>query len=387
MDTKSEKMREIGLKVVDTKTVKKALLSKEWKVVDTRKPDTFNGWCLEGERLKGHIMGATDYSAQWISFPYMNPWTTKEEYEERFEEALKIREITSDKSIILYDLNKEDAYVVANFLRKKGFQKLYYYNFNEWDGETEWLQNYEMFVPVQWVKKVIDGEEVEFYDGGPYKIFEVSETDEPYPEFFEGHIPGSIHISVNEFQTAPEWCTNSDVQLEKFACNNGITVDTTVIIYALGYTGASHVLAAVLRYMGVKHVHCINGSSYHWQYYGYEMEKGDNPKQGVSSFGARIPGRPKEIVKIKEAKKILQGKESGQLVDMRSWDQYTGQTSGYSYVEKAGRIPGTKWCCRKNWYLNPDETIGNSEEMLSHWKKCGIDLEKRISFFCGAGAW
>ena len=49
-------------------------------VIDTRDPDTFNGWCLGGEKVKGHIAGATDYSAQWIRFPYINPWTTEEEY-------------------------------------------------------------------------------------------------------------------------------------------------------------------------------------------------------------------------------------------------------------------------------------------------------------------
>ena len=384
---KSDEIEKIPLQQVDTELVRYALQDASWMVIDTRNPDTFNGWCLGGEKVKGHIAGATDYSAQWIRFPYINPWTTEEEYRSRFEDALKYRDITPNKKIILYDTNENDAYVVADFLRKKGFQNLYYYNFSEWSEETKWLPDYEMFVPVQWVKDVIDGKKVEFYDGGPYKIFEVSETDEPYPEFFEGHIPGSVHVSVNEFQTAPEWCTNSDEKLEKFACNNGITVDTTVIIYALGYTGASHVLAAVLRYMGVKHVHCINGSSYHWQYHGYEMEKRDNPKQRVESFGTKIPGRPKEIVKIDEVKKMLQGKVPGQLVDMRSWEQYTGQTSGYSHVEKAGRIPGTKWCCRKNWYLNPDETIGNSEEMINHWKECGVDLGERIVFFCGSGAW
>ena len=42
---------------------------------------------------------------------------------------------------------------------------------------------------------------------------------------------------------------------------------------------------------------------------------------------------------------------------------------------------------QENWYLNPDETIGNSEEMINHWKECGVDLGERIVFFCGSGAW
>lgn len=50
---------------------------------------------------------------------------------------MKYRDITPNKKIILYDTNENDAYVVADFLRKKGFQNLYYYNFSEWSEETK----------------------------------------------------------------------------------------------------------------------------------------------------------------------------------------------------------------------------------------------------------
>lgn len=377
----------IELRAVDTEAVCAALKSEEWKVVDTRDSNTFIGWCLGGEKKRGHIPGATDYAAEWICFPYFNPWITKEEQAARFEQKLKDKEITPDKNIILYDINGEDAYIVAAFLRNRGFEKMFYYNFSDWTGETMWAPHFENVVPVQWVKDIIDGKKPEFYDGGPYKIFDVSETDEPYEEFVEAHIPGSVHISVNEFQKSPEWCTVSDEELEVFACNNGITVDTTVILYAIGYTGAIHVLASVLQYMGVKHVHCINGSSYQWLYQGYETEEGNPPKQRVESFGARIPQNPQEIVKIEEARLMTEGKTEDQLIDMRLWEQYIGATSGYPYVEKAGRLKNTIWCSDKDYYLNPDETIGNPEEMLKHWESCGVDLKKRAVFFCGAGAW
>ena len=377
----------ICLNTVNTEIVKEALGKSEWKVIDTRDSNTFIGWRLGGEAKKGHIPGATDYAAEWIRFPYNSPWSTQEERLHNIEEKWKDKKIPIETKIILYDTNGKDANVVADFLDKKGYKHLFYYNFLEWDGETEWPIHYEEMVPVQWVKAVMDGENPEHYNGGPFKIFEVSETDEPCEDFLKGHIPGSVHISVNEFQKEPEWCTVSDNELKKFACNNGITKDTTVILYAMGYTGASHVLATVLRYMGVEHVHCINGSSDHWRYMGYEIERGNNPKQKVNSFGATIPQNPKEIVKIEEAKQIVKGIANTQLVDMRSWDQYTGQTSGYPHVEKAGRIPNTIWCEKEHWYLNPDETMGNPEEILEHFVECGLNLNQRNVFFCGSGAW
>ncbi|MDO4473968.1 MAG: rhodanese-like domain-containing protein [Eubacteriales bacterium] len=377
----------MNIKKIDTNTVHFALKSDDWVVVDTRNSNSFIGWCMESEKKKGHIKGATDFAAEWITFPFISAWSTKEERIRNIENKFKDKKFLPDMKIILYDTNGTDAEVVAQYFFERGLQNLYYYNFNDWDGDTTCVDHYEKMVPVQWVKNVIDGKKTEFYDGGRYKIFEVSETEEPCKEFLEGHIPGSTHIWVNEFQKFPEQCMASDDVLEEFARNNGITVDTTVIIYAMGYTGASHLLALVLEYMGVKNIHCINGSSHQWLQQNYPVETGFAAKQPVESFGAKIPGNKNIVVKIEEAREIMLETHSDQLVDMRSWEEYTGVTSGYDYVERAGRIPNTLWCFKEHWYLNPDETMGNPEEMVDHWKECGIDLNKRNVFFCGAGAW
>ena len=377
----------IELERIDRKGVEQALESASWTVIDTRDSNTFIGWRLNGEKKKGHIPGATDFAAEWIRFPYKSPWEEEGEREHNIEQKLLDKKIPKDSRIILYDTTEKDAPIVAEYLKDRGYKYFYYFNFSEWDGDTVWAEHYEEMVPVQWVKAVMDGKNPEHFHGGRFKIFEVSETDEPCEDFINGHIPGSVHISVNEFQQEPEWCTVSDEKLRQFACDNGITKDTTVILYAMGYTGASHILATVLRYMGVEYVHCINGTSNHWLYMGYEIETGNHPKEPVEDFGAVTPGRKEEIVKIDEVKEFLLEKEEMQLIDMRSWEQYIGATSGYPHVKMAGRIPKTLWCAKEHWYLNPDETMGNPEEMVEHWKSCGVDPGKRMVFFCGSGAW
>ncbi len=377
----------MNLKKIDTKVLEEALKDDEWIVVDARDSSTFMGWRLGGEKKRGHIPGAVDFSADWLRFPCADTVMAKQRREARLEQKIVSKKIDKDKKIILYDTTGEDVPIVAAFFNNRGCEELYYYNFGDWEKDTIWSPHYEYIVPAEWVKAVIDGENPEFYDGGPYKIFDVSETDEPSQEFIDAHIPGAVHISCNEFQKSPEWRTVTDEELEVFARNNGITVDTTVILYGTGYPAASHILATVLQYMGVKHVHCLNGSSVTWQMKGYQTESGYSPKIPVESFGASIPLRGRDIVKLPEAKRITEGKSEDQLVDMRFWRQYIGATSGYPYVEKAGRLPNTIWCCDKYWYMNPDQTVGNSEEIIEHWKSCGIDLEKRIVFFCGAGGW
>lgn len=379
----------IHLNSVTSEEVNLALKSKNWAVVDTRDSNSFLGWCMDGESVRGHITGATDFSAEWIRFPFISAWSNEEERKENIHNKLIERRWNQSTNIILYDTTGQDAPVVAKYLIDNGYENLHYYNFLNWNGSTTYPPNFHLSVPVQWVKNLMDGKDVPFYKGGPYRIFEVSETEEPPEEFLQAHIPGSTHIWVNEFQHFPEQKIASSEVLEAFAKRHGITADTTVITYAMGYTGASFLLAMVLRYMGVKNVVCINGSSHQWLRRGYPTESGYGTTEQSSTFLGDIPGHPELVVDLEQAKEVVRGTSSSntQLVDMRSWEQYSGQTSGYDYVEKAGRIPTALWCERKHWYLNPDETIGNTEEMVQHWKSCGLDLHKRNAFFCGAGAW
>ena len=99
---KSDEIEKIPLQQVDTELVRYALQDASWMVIDTRDPDTFNGWCLGGEKVKGHIAGATDYSAQWIRFPYINPWTTEEEYRSRFGGRFEILRYYSQSRRLYY---------------------------------------------------------------------------------------------------------------------------------------------------------------------------------------------------------------------------------------------------------------------------------------------
>ncbi len=78
------------------------------------------------------------------------------------------------------------------------------------------------------------------------------------------------------------------------------------------------------------------------------------------------------------------------LVDNRTWEEYTGQTSGYSYLDKAGRIDGAVYdyaginnSSSMLYYRNIDNTMRNPDEILAMWKGAGIDTGKHLSFMCG----
>ena len=379
----------VDLKNILTSEVKDKLLDKNWVVLDTRENDEFNGWNIDNLERGGHIKGATDFSAAWLRVDCKNK-------DKRLDTALKDKRISKEKNIILYDDNGKDSKEVANYLHEKGFKNLYTYNLKDWAKDKtlpmEFYKNYQLLVPACWVKDVIDGKKPQNYNGNKFKIFEVSWGDENKSSEYlkKGHIKGATHINTDDIEKGPLWNRISDKELEKFAENNGITKDTTVILYGSDSMGAFRV-ASLLKYMGVNDVRVLNGGTQKWIDAGYKLEKTLTKKTQVSSFGAIIPVNKQYIIDLKEAKEIVKDKNNSKLVDVRSWDEYIGKTSGYDYIKPKGRPQGSAWghsgtnSSNLDDYRNVDNTMRNKDEILNMWKEWGIDKEQKLSFFCGTG--
>lgn len=255
----------------------------------------------------------------------------------------------------------------------------------------ESYSNYQMLVPASWVNDLINNKKPETFKGDKYKVFEVSWGDESKAEDYKkGHIKGAVHINTDEVEKGPVWNRLPDKDLEKFAKNNGITADTTVVLYGADSMPSFRV-AAILKYMGVKDVRVLNGGTTAWTSAGYELDTTSNKKTPVDSFGVKVPLNKGYIVDLPEAKEILKDKEGSKLVDIRSWDEFIGKTSGYDYIKAKGRPTGAVWghAGSDNSHLedfrNVDNTMRNSSEILSMWEKEGIKPDQRLSFYCGTG--
>ncbi|KMT21972.1 rhodanese-like domain-containing protein [Clostridium cylindrosporum] len=368
-----------NMQTITTERLKEVLDDPNWVVVDTRRSEAFSGWKMDGLEIEGHIKGATDFAAHWLTI-------NGEKVQEELLNSMNFKGITEDKNIVLYDGNSKDAKEVAKFLIEKGCENLYYFDLKNWDGEVEAYPHYERVVTVQWVKDVIDGKIPEHFKGGKYKIFEVS-WKEASEKFIKHHIPGSVHIDSDEFECLPAWTHRPDDELKQFAINNGIDVDTTVILYACEPNScADYKLATMLQYMGVNDVRPISGGLDAWIEAGFETESGNPEKQPGISFSGDIPSKPNIIVPIEEAKYILSNSEAGQLIDIRGWKQFIGEDTGYDYCPKAGRIPDSFWVGGIKT-TNVDGTMRNLSEVEKLWKGQDIDKNKRLAFYCGSAAW
>jgi thiosulfate/3-mercaptopyruvate sulfurtransferase len=380
---------ETKIKTISTKDLQEKLGDNEWVVVDTRESDAFNGWKQDEVKRGGHIKGATDFSAAWLKVEDKNK-------SKRIDEALKTKGIAAEKNIVLYDANGKDSGEVADFLSQKGYKNLYTYDVKEWaeDGSLEMVayENYQMLASASWIKDLVENKKPDTYNGKDFKVFEVSWGEEKdSPDYLkEGHIKGAVHMNTDSVEEGPLWNRMSDAKLQKFAEDYGITTDTTVVLYGTD-SMPSFRIASVLKYMGVKDVRVLNGGLAKWTTAGYELEKTSNKKSPVDSFGATIPVNKEYIVDLAQAKEIIADKDGSKLVDIRSWEEHIGETSGYDYIDPKGRPEGSVWGhagvdnSSLNDYRNIDNTMRNQDEIISMWKEYGITPEQKLSFFCGTG--
>ncbi|MEH0022486.1 MAG: rhodanese-like domain-containing protein [Desulfobacter sp.] len=378
---------------IDTGAVAAAMDKPDWVIVDTRLNSAFNGWKLDRVSRGGHIPGAVDFSANWLR-------VDEKGLEKNLEKILAAKGILPEKHVVLYDANGRDARAVAAFLSAKGYSRLYLYDIHAWANtpgrSLVQYPNYHRVVPAAVVKAVIDGQPAETFDPGrPVKIVEASWGAEK-TSYAKGHIPGAFHINTDRMeppttQDPVMWMLADDKTLAAFALAFGFTRDDTVIVTSEEPLAAYRV-ATVLRYIGVNDVRVLNGGTLAWTLAGFDLETRRHDPVPVTDFGGPIPGNPDVIDTIDEVKAGLKAKERFTLVDNRTWREYIGEVSGYSYHKKKGRIPGAVYgyagrdsAYGMEHYRNPDKTMRNAREFLALWAGQGIDTATRLSFMCGSG--
>ena len=385
-EKENNEVADIEIKTIATKELQDKLTDDSWVVVDTRINDAFNGWKLDNVERGGHIKGAVDFSANWLT-------VDADDKEKTLDKALETKGIDKDKNIVLYDANGKDAKSVANYLSEKGYKNLYTYNVADWAKDEslpmESYENYEMLVPATIVNDILEGKKPEtFENSNDIKIVEASWGEES-EAYSKGHVPTSVHINTDTIEPPPQWMLASDEELAKFANDYGFTKDDTVIVTGPDVM-ASYRVAVVLRYIGINDVRVLNGGNDAWTSAGYELETKSNKPVAGNNFGATIPANPDLIDTQAQLKEMLKD-SNNVLVDNRSWDEYIGKVSGYSYHDKKGRIPGAVYgyagtsATTLEDYRNIDNTMRNADEIKALWKEAGIDTNKHLIFMCGSG--
>ncbi|MDD7401160.1 MAG: rhodanese-like domain-containing protein [Eubacteriales bacterium] len=390
-----------SMEEVDAEAVKAALEDETAVVVDTRTNDQFNGWSLSEDDLAGHIQGATDFSYRWLEG---NSEYSDEDNlegltrEDVLTEALAVKGIVPEKTVILYDTNGSDAQQVADYLAGHGFEQIKYFNAKAYKASpVVAYANYQHLIAPPIVKDYVEKGEAESLDPDKkYFIFDVSWGDEDVSGYLDGHVPTAIHVNTDWFE--PEelgWMLDSDENLLALAARLGITKDDAAIVTGPEPMAATR-FGLILQYLGVEDVRYMNGALVNWQAYGYNLETESTPPDPVDSFGSDKPLHPEIIINQEQAQELLDaqgGEMACQFQDNRTREEYQGKSTGYSYHDKAGRMAGAiyGWAgINENsssmyYYRNVDKTMRNGAEILALLKGAGFDLDKPIVTFCGSG--
>ncbi len=376
-------------KIVDTKHHEEIIL-------DLRPVDSYNGWKYYNEYRSGHIKSAISFPLEWTHFEFEMP------------EILADKGIKKGKKLVLYSGNNEESEKMAFLLTKNGYDNIRIYeNFiDQWTYSSnlpmEHLPLYKKLVPPLWLKNLIDKNETPEDVSDDYVICHAHYDH--FEDYKKGHIPGAIPLNTLWLESPETWNRRSPEDLEKSLLANGISDQTTVILYGRfshpdfndPYPGksagqlAAFRCAAIMLYAGVKDIRILNGGLINWELSGYPLTKEIHAPNTKDHFGSKIPRCPNIMIDTEKAKEIL-GSKNGALVCVRSLPEYLGEQSGYHYIEKKGRIPGAVFgnCGTDAYhmenYRNPDHTMKSFHEVANNWALSEIVPEKHIAFYCGTG--
>jgi len=364
-------------------------------IIDIRAQEGYNGWRLEGEKRGGHVSGARNLPAAWADYI---DWI----------EIVRSKGIEENEDIVIYGYDSGETQRIARRFEKAGFSSVRVYNRfkEEWSRRTDLpmsrLSRYDRLVSAHWLHSLINNGEAPEFDNDRYLVCHAHYRNRG--AYDEGHIPGAVELDTNRLESQKTWNRRPPEELEKALEELGVTTDTTVILYgrfsfpdnsdpfpgsSAGHLGAMR-CAFIMLYAGVEDVRILNGGLRRWTDAGYQTVTEETPKEPVKDFGARIPDHPEFAVDLPQAREILRSDDQN-LVSVRSWREFTGEVSGYNYIEKKGRIPGAVFgnCGSDAYhmenYRNLDHTAREYHEIEKIWAASGITPDKHNSFYCGTG--
>lgn len=340
-------------------------------IIDTRNSALFNGWPMGLTGTSGHEPGAWHLASDWL--------------DKMDDEALLAwsasRCLTPNSVIALYG---EGCERVAERLRQSGLNAAFILS----DALTEpsrlvSLPGFRQRVPLQWLHQLMHGKPVAAKPAGEWRVIEVI-TGEINACV---HIPGTAYLDIRQLESGPLWNVVPPLQLRSVLEAQAIRSDTPVILYGHNLLATARA-AHILLYAGVEDVRMLDGNprvdAFCWQHAGAPATS------PPADFGKPVPAQPKLLINRVQAQGMLQ-REDAALVSIRSWQEHSGQVSGYAYISAQGDIPGARWGHAgqgKNGmqdFLNPDGTLRSAEEITAMWQAQNITPEQDVAFYCGTG--
>ncbi|HBB6757146.1 TPA: sulfurtransferase [Citrobacter amalonaticus] len=354
------------------------LAQKQGTAIDTRPSAFYNGWPQSLNGPSGHEPSALNLSARWLDTMS----------DEQLATWIQQHQLKADAPVALYG-NDSDVQAVKNRLKKAGLQQVATLSDALQDpARLQRLPHFEQLVYPQWLHDLQQGKAVTAKPAGDWKVIEAAWGA---PKFYLlSHIPGADYIDTNEVESEPLWNKVPGDSLKAMLAKHGIRHDTTVILYGRDVYAAARA-AQIMLYAGVKDVRLLDGGWQTWSDAGLPVERGTPAKvKPEPDFGVTIPAQPQLMLNMEQARGLLH-RQDASLVSIRSWPEFIGTTSGYSYIKPKGEIAGARWghagsdSTHMEDFHNPDGTMRSADDIASMWKQWHILPDQHVAFYCGTG--
>jgi len=248
------------------------------------------------------------------------------------------------------------------------------------------VEKTKVYVSPEWLNSVINNEQNESKD---FAILECGWGKEEIAEDYKnGHVPGAMHMNTDNIESPEKWDLRSGEEMEKLMLDFGITKDTTVICYSSkGLSSADDRVAFAMLWAGVENVKVLDGGLEAWNAKEFALETTSNKGEAVESFGVTVPAHPEYILDTEQIKEKLKNDDNFKLVSIRSWAEFVGETSGYSYIDRAGEPEGAIWGhdTDDGSYADENGNTVDTDVLAKYLAESDVTLENELSFYCGTG--
>ena len=202
------------------------------------------------------------------------------------------------------------------------------------------------------------------------------------------HIPGACYLDTGELERAPLFDKVDDTALLVLLLSHGIHHGATVVLYGRNPLAAARA-AHLMLYAGVTDVRLLDGGFALWLQAGLPCERGRaRPRALARRFGAPFPRCPQYMTSIEGVRR-----HTAALVSVRTWSEFSGASSGYSYIAARGDIAGARWgragregdVNSMSEYQHPDGRMLPAAAIARMWEKEAIVPGRASVFYCGTG--
>ena len=206
--------------------------------------------------------------------------------------------------------------------------------------------------------------------------------------FQTAHIPGARYLDTGELECLPLFNKVDNAALLVLLLSYGIHHGSTVVLYGRNPLAAARA-AHLMLYAGVADVRLLDGGFALWLEAGMPCERGPAhscaPARG---FGAAFPLCPQYMTGIEKARG-----DTAALVSVRTWSEFSGASSGYSYIAARGDIAGARWgragregdVNSMSEYQHPDGRMLSAAAIARMWEGEAIGPGRASVFYCGTG--